>query len=223
LKKEAPEVVCLQEVHELSLRYFAKKLEMNYVFGQMGQLAGKKSGLGILCLLPLNDIRRLYYHHDREAASRYILKTGKAPSFPRLVLAARVKSRNAHYLVATTHFTWSALGKATKAQRKDIENLLKVLSDINEFVLCGDFNAPRGGEIFKKIAAQYKDNIPKKYCTSIDANFHRAAERVRAGNLMVDGLFTTPQYECQNVRLVDGVSDHMAIVAEVVKIKPQLY
>jgi hypothetical protein len=34
---------------------------------------------------------------------------------------------------------------------------------------------------------------------------------------MVDGLFTTPVYQTSNVKLVDGVSDHMAIVAEIHK------
>jgi hypothetical protein len=34
---------------------------------------------------------------------------------------------------------------------------------------------------------------------------------------MVDGLFTTPAYEAQDVKLVDGVSDHMAVVAPITK------
>lgn len=34
---------------------------------------------------------------------------------------------------------------------------------------------------------------------------------------MVDGLFTTSDYKASNVRLVDGVSDHMAIVADIYK------
>jgi len=34
---------------------------------------------------------------------------------------------------------------------------------------------------------------------------------------MVDCLFSTPAYKASNVKLVDGVSDHMAIVAEIRK------
>jgi hypothetical protein len=33
---------------------------------------------------------------------------------------------------------------------------------------------------------------------------------------VVDGLFTTPEYKATDVGLVDGVSDHMAIVATIV-------
>ena len=35
---------------------------------------------------------------------------------------------------------------------------------------------------------------------------------------MVDGLFTTPTYRALNVKLIDGISDHMAIVAEINKV-----
>ena len=35
---------------------------------------------------------------------------------------------------------------------------------------------------------------------------------------MVDGLFTTPAYKASDVKLVDGISDHMAIVAKINRI-----
>jgi hypothetical protein len=53
-----------------------------------------------------------------------------------------------------------------------------------------------------------------QYITSIDADLHRDGDKVRKP-LMVDGLFTSPIYKCSNVRLQNGVSDHMAIVAEI--------
>jgi hypothetical protein len=42
--------------------------------------------------------------------------------------------------------------------------------------------------------------------------------RVKGIMFMVDGLFTTSKYNATNVKLVDGVSDHMAIVANIEKI-----
>ena len=40
----------------------------------------------------------------------------------------------------------------------------------------------------------------------------------RGLGLMVDGLFTTPKYIASNVKLEPGVSDHMAIVANIEKV-----
>jgi hypothetical protein len=35
---------------------------------------------------------------------------------------------------------------------------------------------------------------------------------------MVDGLFTTKEYQATDVHLVDGLSDHMAIVGTITKV-----
>ena len=74
-------------------------------------------------------------------------------------------------------------------------------------------NAPRGNETFSRLEEKYKDNIPREYKTSIDQNLHK----VKGIQFMVDGLFTTPVYKASNVKLVDGISDHMAVVAEINK------
>ena len=83
--------------------------------------------------------------------------------------------------------------------------------------MCGDFNAPRGGEIFSALATRWHDNIPGTYHTSLDLSLHKAGkvDGERLATLMVDGLFTTPGYRTSRVELVPGVSDHCAIVAEV--------
>ena len=91
----------------------------------------------------------------------------------------------------------------------------KIQSFINKepFVLAGDFNAPRGGEIFSHIAERYTDNIPPHYTTSIDGTLHRAGPIP----FMVDGLFTTPSYRAKGVHLEFGVSDHAAVAATIEK------
>ena len=78
-------------------------------------------------------------------------------------------------------------------------------------MLCGDFNAPRGGEIFGLLAQKYKDNVPQKYTTSIDGILHRAGPLP----FMVDGLFSTPGYTVSHVEMVCGISDHCALIANV--------
>ena len=118
-----------------------------------------------------------------------------------------------HYKFVTTHFTITKNGESTPYQLEVLDLLLAQLEKLGEFVFCGDMNAPRGNETFNRLAEKYKDNIPLEYKTSIDQNLHR----VKGLQVMVDGLFTTPTYRTSNVKLVDGISDHMAVVAEINK------
>jgi endonuclease/exonuclease/phosphatase family metal-dependent hydrolase len=104
-------------------------------------------------------------------------------------------------------------GDVTEKQTQDLKALLAILEKIPEFVLTGDFNAPRGRETGDTIAAKYKDNIPEHYTSSIDP-MHRAGELP----YVVDGIFTTPQYLASNVELHLGVSDHKAVTATIAKI-----
>jgi endonuclease/exonuclease/phosphatase family metal-dependent hydrolase len=91
-----------------------------------------------------------------------------------------------------------------------MKNLLALLAKTPELILCGDFNAPRGGEIFKMLADKYKDNIPPEYDSSLDTELHRIG---KIKKLMVDGLFTTSAYIVSDVKLSEGVSDHKAVTA----------
>lgn len=117
------------------------------------------------------------------------------------------------YTVATTHFTWSPQGKATELQRKNLASLFQVLDQIPEFVLTGDFNAPRGGELFAQLAEKYQDNIPPDITTSLDPDLHKAGKL----ELMVDGFFSQPSYTVKEVQVIGGVSDHKAVVGMVEK------
>jgi endonuclease/exonuclease/phosphatase family metal-dependent hydrolase len=90
---------------------------------------------------------------------------------------------------------------------------MEKLSGLPDFILTGDFNAPRGRATWDTLAAKYKDNIPARYTSSIDPS-HRAGE----SPYVVDGIFTTPEYEARNVELHEGISDHKAVTATVVKV-----
>jgi endonuclease/exonuclease/phosphatase family metal-dependent hydrolase len=127
------------------------------------------------------------------------------------MLSCEIEKEGETFRVATTHFTWTPDGSADDYQRADVKKLLAILGGMGEFVLTGDFNAPRGGEIFGTLAEKYKDNVPSHYTTSIDGALHRAGPL----ELMVDGIFSTPGYAVSDVELVAGVSDHKAIVATV--------
>lgn len=226
LKEHRPDVVCFQELAASDVSRFATVLKCGSPL--FVPLTREKEpfgefvvhGTGIMSALPMTNSRISYYAGD--PASLPDSDTSDPASFTavnRLVMFADVEKDRAVYRIGTTHFTWSARGEAVAIQQRDMEALLGILEHAGEFVLAGDFNAPRGGEIFSELASRYKDNIPSHYKTSIDLTLHRAGNIDPEGlaTKMVDGLFTTPGYVATNVELVSGLSDHCAINAKILK------
>ncbi len=125
-----------------------------------------------------------------------------------------VEKEGTVFKIYNTHFTWTADGEPDDLQRNDMQSMLRILKAAGEFILCGDFNVPRGGELFGLLAEHYKDNVPPHYTTSIDGDLHRRGQL----NRMVDGMFSTPGYVVSDFEMVSGVSDHRALVATVSKI-----
>lgn len=217
LQKNKPEVVCLQEVFEKNFPVIKKHLGMAGYFAPMTieKTSDSKNnltacGVAILTSLRAEKMPPPLYYFGKSDSIPFAIK-GDPNTVNKVILSIVLSKNNNRFTFGTTHFTLSDGGKADENQRKDLEEMLKLLSGFEEIILCGDFNAPRGGEIFSKISSKYKDNIPPEYETSIDSKLHRA----KGLKLMIDGLFSTPHYQIKNVRLVDGVSDHCAITAEV--------
>ncbi|MCB9806084.1 endonuclease/exonuclease/phosphatase family protein [Candidatus Nomurabacteria bacterium] len=216
-----PDVLCMMEVFEDDAKDFAKKVGGQYQFGNMFYKEVKREdhlkteyrnfGIAIISNLEKNNERKEYYFRDIENIKIY--RQGIFTDLAMVVLSADFKKGDSSFRIATTHFCKSENGVADNFQKEHIGGLMNSLENLSELVVCGDFNAPRGMEIFEIISSKYKDNIDPKYETSLDANLHRA------GYLpyMVDGLFSTPEYEIKNMYFETGVSDHYAIVADVIK------
>lgn len=219
MKREKADVVCLQEVFENSLKKYKEILGMEGVFlprtkVDQERIWAKRErgeiGTSILSSIKLNKSGYIYYFGNRKEIKTFDISKINETTYGVLVWAA-LEKEDVEYVVVTTQFTWSPDGEVTDVQREDMRNLLKALDDLGEFVLCGDFNAPRGGEIWNELARRYKDNIPMEIETTIDPNLHRNG----ALQLVVDGLFSAPKYKISDVRVVCGVSDHQAIVANI--------
>ena len=132
----------------------------------------------------------------------------------RAVSWVRGKLAEKSYTIATTHFTWSPQGQATELQKKNLQGLLKIVTELPDLVITGDFNAPRGGEIFAQLATQFKDNIPPEITTTIDGQFHKAGQL----EFVVDGFFSSEVYQVTQAQVISGVSDHQALVGLVERV-----
>lgn len=212
---ENPDVILLQEVLEEDLLLFQKNLQMDFVFVPLAKIkfSGTVKILGIATFSKFKIFKKevLYFRGDKKKIPT--LDQTEPEKMNRAILVTWIKKSSKQFVCINTHFTWTDGGVPTKVQKDDLEKMLKLLKNYKEFVLCGDFNAPRGREVFDKLASVYKDNIPKNIATTIDKDIHRAGDL----KVVVDGLFTTKEYLAENVRVVGGVSDHMVIVSSVDK------
>ena len=231
IEAEAPDVLCLQEVLEEDLPRFTRVLGGRAAFASMTMLPGMSTptGIAIVSRHPFEH-EITYYRGEAGAVPRFDdtnAETKYGTEHAMLMSADIVTDRS--YRIATTHFTWTPDGRPDDHQRRDLAVLMPILESKGELAFCADFNAPRGGEIFSALAARWRDNIPSGYDWSLDLSLHRIGERMKdeaqkAGHrgFMVDGLFTTPSYVASDVKLVPGVSDHMAIVATISREVPML-
>lgn len=222
LKKERPDVLCLQELLEQDITRFEEVFDDRCFFTPMNrESSGGHLGIGIFSRFGFS-FSSSYQYGGKEGDLAIFSFNDKEDKYAtqRYVLAiADVSHNNVTYRIGTTHFVWTPNGQPDDHQRTDIKRLLILLKDRGDIVFGGDFNAPRGGEIFSILAGHYRDNVPQRYATSLDVSLHRtgALRPEELADKMVDGLFSTPAYAVSDVRLEFGVSDHAALVATVTK------
>ena len=221
LKQQQPDLICLQEVYRHSLPELKQELAVTSSFvpichdkDQQQQYVGLK-GTAILTNLKTLTTKKVCYAGFDHVPNHQTGQCGPDAINRCLLSAAVVKNDSQKYQIATTHFTWAGQGGTNAAQRRDIKQLKQELDQLGEFVLVGDFNNPRGEEIYNQLAEWYTDEIPQEITTTIDGQFHRAGNL----QLVVDGLFTTDHYQAKNVEVLGGVSDHKAISAKISKME----
>lgn len=208
-----PDVILLQEVLSKDLTGLEKALGMHSAFAALNFIhlgdSIEKLGLAIFSKTQFIKTEAIYYQGDGENLTH--VSVHEPEKMTRVALMANIEINNQRVCVVNTHFTWSPNGTPSKQQFIDLEKMLGVLASLPEHVLCGDFNAPRGTAIFDILSNKYKDNIPKNVTTTLDKNLHKAGDL----QLVVDGVFTTPAYQVTKIQVIDGVSDHCAILAEI--------
>ena len=217
VERERPDLLCFQEIFQTDFNYFSGRFKMKGVFSptvfidQPGKPGfGKRGVYGIAMIGRLPGKFGSGYYFKRRGQGLPVYG-GKPNSGNRAVVWQKI---NNGPTVAATHFTWSKAGQTTEKQRQELKGLIKLLVRVKPDVVNGDFNAPRGGEIWTKLTERFVDNIPAEIKTTLDPKLHYA----NGVELVVDGFFTAPKNKTQvkSLRLVNEVSDHLAIVAEII-------
>ena len=217
LEKEKADVACLQEIFVSDFEEIRKKLAIKGYFCPMTYIDNKvyhertekegPFGIAIMSKLICEKPKADYYSGD-----------GTCPVLTSSGIIDRVLFHSGFYKngqvfhIGTTHFEWTPDGRTSNRQRLAFRNLMSVLEDADDFVLCGDFNAPRGREIYNLFLEEgFKDNLPLDIKSTIDTKYHWNKNL----ELVVDTIFSRGKYNVSNVRVVDGLSDHKAVVGDI--------
>jgi endonuclease/exonuclease/phosphatase family metal-dependent hydrolase len=210
IAEHRPDIVCLQEVLEPACARLAATGPYDVRFASSGRLPkhGEEYnwGVAVLSRVPVRSQTASYYADDLQ------FRVLREPNDPRrVVVVTELEHQGQPYRIATTHFTWSPDGQINEAQRADFSRLEQVLAPYPDYLLCGDFNAPRGREMFSKFVDQLGliDHLPTDVTSTLDPQFHRAPSL----KLVVDTIFSTRHYRLTDVRVLEGISDHKGIVA----------
>ncbi len=221
LQQQQADVICLQEVFEVDLPILAKTLQMQFTYVPMSNVADTSihmsDALGSigLAIFSKNDLLTIdkHFYFGKENQIPRFLHAQNPNAMNRCLLTVTIQHQQQMFRIATTHFTWSKNGDSTDLQQEHLTQLFEILTNYPQLILCGDFNAPRGKKTFARLAEKYQDNIPPTIITTLDPSLHKAGKL----EYVVDGLFTNSDYIVEKIAVVDQVSDHQAIIAEIKK------
>ena len=225
LASESADIVCVQEifddrVSELSqttyhATFVPSCLHNYYVEGD----PARPSGTAILSKVPFYSVQNetLYAPTDALVQQRHDTHEDIRMT-TRTMLQLATLDDEARTTIGNIHFTWSPHGTATETQRVDVETLIEVTRALPHFVLCGDFNIPRGNVRYDELTAHLTDHVPSQYAGSLDMSVHKSrhdpVEFKKVSGYMVDYIFSKPNtYTISEVTQHCGVSDHCAFSA----------
>lgn len=224
LKQNHFEIVCLQEVYQADLSAFETAIGGQAHFVPLVKVNQKNRwdmdplgvwGVATFSVLPVQAVSHNYYVGQEGEIPTMV--DGDPTSFSRAVLWIEVTKDDQVYTFAQTHFSWSSEGKPTETQRRDFQQMKCILDQVPEFILCGDFNSPRGTEIHQQLSRLYTDDVPATVTTTIDPHLHRQKNL----ELVVDGIFSTPAYLVSQVEQHCDLSDHCGLSATVKKVEKE--
>lgn len=218
LEKLTPDVVCLQECFAADLEVLKFHHLPHSTFCSLASVLLPNSvrlspkgewGLAILSSHPFSHTSEDYYQKNRTSLPK--LDDKNPNTVNRAVQFAILNTQTLKIKIANTHFTWSSAGQITAGQRDDFQKMLAILDNSRPDILCGDFNTPRGKQLYSLLEERYLSAVPDSISSTIDQHLHRIPDI----QLVVDGVFVDKKHQIISSKVYDGVSDHTAIVTQI--------
>lgn len=233
-----PDVICLQEAFDSTIDHL--KVDFPYYvsaprFYIDNGVERYSDGAVVMSRIPISDSRLVRYGYtdmvpvfENEDVFYCEKKRRPIESFDFLYALACIEIviNNKPITIATTHFP--AIDRASLGRFDNVfeehygfNYLLGMRNIYGSFIdtmkgisgpviFTADFNNPRGEYLYDNLAHELVDHVPSEVSSTIDPQLHKVAGL----SLVVDTVMATPDVTLENVELVQGVSDHKAIVAE---------
>ena len=230
LREQNADIICLQEVYEPTVSILREALGEKYsaYFEPIclhndhdASVVPRPLGMVLFSRVPIREkhVHTIYSPHP----SLQLQKMNTVRDTTRTLIQKIELDDKYGTTICNTHFTWSPRGEASENQRVDVNALISMLDSIPHFVLCGDFNIPRGNIHYQTLRTHFTDHIPATVTCSLDMTIHKAKhdpiEKVRVSGFMVDYIFSKPNtYTVTDVAQHCGMSDHCAFSAHIEKI-----
>lgn len=219
IAREQPDVACMQEIFEETFEAFKKEFGMEGRF--VPTLMHDQDGRGLSPRGEAIFVRGLpaafghaWYWNPGESLNEGE-DGNRQNETHRGVLHASVEKDGARYSCATTHFPKNSVGAIVSPFQESLRKpLTDILAGLPSLIFTADTNSPRGTAVFDGLAELYADNIPAAVTSTLDPVFHRVKPTLP---YVVDCFFTAPDIDVSSIRLEEGVSDHLAIIATVSK------
>jgi endonuclease/exonuclease/phosphatase family metal-dependent hydrolase len=223
LRAEAPDVLCLQELCACDIAAFEDMFGQPVLYAPMtqhpypnlGDTDKEIQGVGLIAKQPLETPTVLFTNgrpYPVPVMEFVITEQGQHTPLPATLNQAVVSATVGGLRLQTTHLVVTPGGKSTPFQREQAARIIAhTQTEHTQFgptVLCGDFNAPRGGETWAMLANALRDNTDPRWETTLDPTLHRAGPLP----YVVDGIFSLGAVKVATPRLQFGVSDHAALV-----------
>ena len=162
VRQFAPDVLCLQELVESDVPAIMAGAGFRAAhFAAMARHSGAPGetpfGVGIFSHAPMQKTLSETYAGGGDGSMVLDRRTPDTRvATMRFVLASAAIAFDGFTLeIATTHFPWTPDGRPSDFQSHALDRLLALVEG-RAIVLCGDFNAPRGGPVFDKLATTWR-------------------------------------------------------------------
>lgn len=221
IAKVQPDVIQFQEIYRIHAEAWATQFGYSctfvphvdftvaeHIFKPLGEW-----GIATLTKKVPRSVWHGYYSAEPHTIPHEFMKVMK---HPRALLMTELEADGTIYTFGNTHFTWAMPDQADQVQAADFARLQAYLHTYPSFVLSGDFNAPRGSLVWNELSREYITWVPE----SVESTLDPVLFRKPGLKLVVDHLFSTPDYVCDEVQVLTGLSDHCAITATVSKQAP---
>lgn len=216
LSTKNPDVIFLQEVYRLHAESWAKQFNYHLTFAphvdfNIAEHIFKPIGEWGIATLTKDKPFKTTIEYYSEPPVIIPHEFMKALKHPRSLITTTLEHEGQNYVFANTHFTWALPDAADLAQWPDYLRLQALLDKLPSFILAGDLNATRDSQVYRELASRYVDHLPKDLESTLDPVLFRKPEL----KLVVDHLFSTPDYRLSNVEVLTGLSDHCGLSATI--------